>query len=137
MRCVLAKFTGIRISPIIECNISSVRNGIFGHLRMSVMASVDTLPNGTAIGTRAVTSGLEPFGWASILAMLTDIPLFFDKMFTGWRVLFLSSEPGTLGVRSLMPAPSPASSRIRSSAIQTGLESTLSAAFPFGRNWDP
>jgi hypothetical protein len=41
-----------------------------------------------------------------------------------------------LGVRSLMSPPAPAILRIRSSAIQVGLESTLSAGSPLGRNWD-
>jgi hypothetical protein len=61
---------------------------------MPVMAWVDALLNGTAIGMRA--SG---FVWASILAMLTEIALFFDEIFTGWRVPLLTSEPGTFGVR--------------------------------------
>jgi hypothetical protein len=68
--------------------------------------------------------------------MLTEIALFFDEMFTGWRVPCLTLEPGTLAVRSLMPAPSPGISRIRSSAIQLGLELVLSAEFPCGRNWN-
>jgi hypothetical protein len=62
--------------------------------------------------------------------MLTDIAPFFDEIFTGWRVSFLTLEPGTLRVCASMSAPSPANSRIRSSAIQVGLESTLSAGFP-------
>jgi hypothetical protein len=56
---------------------------IAGYIRMPVMASVDALPNGTAIGTRAFA-----FASASILAMLTDIAPFFDKMFIAWRVPF-------------------------------------------------
>jgi hypothetical protein len=64
---------------------------IAGYTRMPVMASVDALPYGAAIGTRA-----SAFASASILAMLTDIAPFFDELFTGWGVLFLTSETGTL-----------------------------------------
>jgi hypothetical protein len=46
---------------------------IAGYIRIPVMGSVDAMPNGTAIGIRA-----SAFVWASILAMLTDIALFFD-----------------------------------------------------------
>jgi hypothetical protein len=82
------------------------------------MPCVDALSNGIAIGMRAFA-----FASASILVMLTDIAPFFDEMFTGWRVPFLTSEPGTLGVRFAIPAPSPGISRIRSSAIQVGWDS--------------
>jgi hypothetical protein len=63
------------------------------YVRMPVMASVDVLPNGTAIWMRA-----SAFASASILAMLTDIAPFFDEMFTRWRVPFLTSKSGTLGI---------------------------------------
>jgi hypothetical protein len=51
---------------------------------------------------------------ASILAILTDVTVFFGKMFATWRVPFLTSELTTLGVRSSMAAPSPGISRILS-----------------------
>jgi hypothetical protein len=104
---------------------------IAGYIRMPVMACVEVLSNGIAIEMSAFA-----FASASPLGMLTDIAPFFNEMFTGWRVLFLTSEPGTLGVRFSTSAPSPGISRIRSSAIQVGLESTLSAGLPFGWNSD-
>jgi hypothetical protein len=55
---------------------------IEGSLQMLAIACVGALRNGAAIGTRA-----SAFAWASVLAMLTDIALFFGEMFTGWRVL--------------------------------------------------
>jgi hypothetical protein len=58
---------------------------------MLVMACVDALSNGTAIGTR-----VSAFVWAAIPAMLTDVAPFFSKMFTGCGVPFLTSEPRTL-----------------------------------------
>jgi hypothetical protein len=85
--------------------------GIVDCMRIPVIACVDALPNGAAIETRAYA-----FVWASISTILTEIAPFFNEMFTGSRVLFVTSEPGTLGVRSSMSAPSPAISRIRSSA---------------------
>jgi hypothetical protein len=103
--------------------------GIADYLQMPVMASINALPNCTAIGTPA-----PAVARASILAMLADMTPFFDELFTGWRVSFLTSEPGTLRIRALMSAPSSAIPQIRSSAIRVALESTLSAAFPFGRN---
>jgi hypothetical protein len=45
---------------------------------MPVMGSVDALSNGAAIKMKA-----SPLTWASILAIPTDVALFFDKMFTG------------------------------------------------------
>jgi hypothetical protein len=64
---------------------------IAGYIRMPVMAWVDALSNGIAVGMRA-------FAFASA-SMLTDIAPFFDEMFTGWHVAFLTSEPGILKVR--------------------------------------
>jgi hypothetical protein len=115
MDWVLDKFTGVQFCPIIECNISSVRNG--------------DRDAGVCIGAGASV-------WPSILAMLTEIAPFFGEILTGWRLPFLTSEPGTPGVRFLMSTPSPGILPIQFSAIEMGLESTLSAEFPFGRNWD-
>jgi hypothetical protein len=75
---------------------------IADYIRMPVMASVDALSNGIAIGMRAFA-----FAPASMLAMLTDIAPFFDEMFTGWRVPFLTLEPGILGVRLSISDPQP------------------------------
>jgi hypothetical protein len=102
---------------------------IAGYIRIPVMAYVDALPNGPAIGTRP-----SAFAEAFIPAMLTDMVPFFDEILIGWCVPFLTSDPGTLRIRVLMSAPSPCISRIRSSAVQVGLKSTLSAGFPFGWN---
>jgi hypothetical protein len=70
------------------------------------------------------------------LARLTDIVPFFDEMFTGRCVSFLTSQRGTFGVRSSMTVPSLGIAPIRFSAIQVGLKSRLSPGFPFGRSWD-
>jgi hypothetical protein len=102
-----------------------------GSMRMPIMACVDALSNGAAIWTRA-----SAFAWASILVMLIDFAPFFDEMFNAWRVPFPTSEPGTLRVWFSMSVLSPAISTIQSSVIQVGLESTLSAVFAFGRNWN-
>jgi hypothetical protein len=102
---------------------------IAGYIRMPVIACVDALSNGIAIGTRAFA-----FASATMLAMLTDIAPFFGEKFAGSGVPFLTWEPGILGVRCPISAPSPGISRIQFSAIQVGLESTLSAGLPFGWN---
>jgi hypothetical protein len=102
-----------------ECNGSSVRNG----------------GRGLQANAAGAASGIEPFAWASLLAMLTDIAPFFHEMVAGWRVPFLRAGLGTLGIRSSMSAPSPSISWIRPSVIQVGLESMLSAGFHFGWNW--
>jgi hypothetical protein len=47
-----------------------------------------------------------------ILAMLRDIRPFFDEVFTCWRVLFVTTKPGTLTVCSSMSVPSPVSSLV-------------------------
>jgi hypothetical protein len=80
---------------------------IAGYIRMAVMACVDVLLNGIAIEMPAFA-----FASASLLGMLTDIAPFFDEMFTGCRVPFLTSEPGTLGVRFSTSASSPGIWRI-------------------------
>jgi hypothetical protein len=60
---------------------------IADYTRVPAMVSVDTLLNGAAIGTWT-----SAFAWGSILVTLTDITLFFDEMFAGRRVPFLTSD---------------------------------------------
>jgi hypothetical protein len=80
-----------------------------GSMRMPVMAFVDALLNSAAIWILVSASA-----WPNVLAMLTEVAHFSDEMFTGWGVPFQASERGTSGVRSLMSAPSPGISGIRS-----------------------
>jgi hypothetical protein len=129
-RSILVSRGSMRM-PVVLDYVPDCHPCIAGSMRMPIMPSVDALLNGIAIGRQG-----SAFLWASLLAMLTDIAPFFDEMFTDWQVPFLTSEPGTLGVRSSISAPSPGFSRIRSSAIHVRLESTRRVGFPFGWNWD-